>query len=467
MAPCLHAGGARIRRPLRLQVNNGHAIGGVPSRAHSTTRCSPAHLNARAIDAISVAAQCHGLVAMDEHDDVIRPVKLWNDTTSAPQASDLVERFGVEWWVRTVGSVPTAAFTITKLAWMADHEPDLLRRVRAVCVPHDWLTHKLTGRLVTDRSDASGTGYFTLDGEWLTELLSEIICADIPWANALPRVLGHSEPAGYVQPHIAAELGLRSDVVVGPGAGDQHAGAVGLGIAEGDVLYSLGTSGVVITTSRVPVADFSGMVNNVADAAGGFLPLVCTLNATKVTDTIARLLGVNHDELAAMALAAPMDRPRPLLAAYFDGERSPNLPLAQGILGNLTNETTRDQIALAAFEGVLLGLVRGHEAIQKAGARADGRIIVAGGGAKSPAYRQLLSDLLGEPVRRLDAPDATARGACVQAAAVLANRAITTVREEWQPAVMETCEPRSANAFDMRAQYLALCDVRVLDRVGE
>ena len=260
-------------------------------------------------------------------------------------------------------------------------------------------------------------------------------------------------------------LGLRSDVVVGPGAGDQHAGAVGLGLAEGEVLFSLGTSGVVITVSRNPVADLSGMVNSVADATGGFLPLVCTLNATKVTDTFTRLLGVSHDELAAMALAAPTDRKRPVLAAYFDGERSPNRPLAHGMLGNLTNETTREQLALAAFEGVLLGLLVGHEAIRRAGARADGRVIVAGGGAKSPAYRQILADLLGQPVQVLDAPEATARGACVQAAAVLANRDIMNVRDEWQPTVLHTCAPRSAIGFDMRAQYQALSEVSVLDGV--
>ena len=426
-----------------------------------------AHRRAVEIDAISVAAQCHGLVAMDARGEVIRPVKLWNDTTSAPQASALVDRLGVEWWVRTVGSVPTAAFTVTKLAWMADHEPHLLRGVRAVCVPHDWLTYKLTGRHVTDRSDASGTGYFSVKGVWLEGLLSELISSDIEWADALPQVLGPSEAAGTVHPRIAAELGLRSDVIVGPGAGDQHAGAVGLGLAEGEVLYSLGTSGVVITVSRAPVADLSGMVNSVADATGGFLPLVCTLNATKVTDTFTRLLGVNHDELAAMALAAPMDRQRPVLAAYLDGERSPNRPLAHGMLGNLTNETTREQLALAAFEGVLLGLLRGHEAIRDSGARADGRVIVAGGGAKSPAYRQILADLLGQSVQVLDAPEATARGACVQAATVLANRDITSVRDEWQPAVLDNCEPRPGSSFDVRAQYQALSEVRELDDSGQ
>jgi len=412
-----------------------------------------AGVDAQAVDAISVGAQCHGLVVMDAHGDVLRPVKLWNDTTSAPQAAAMVEQLGAERWVRTAGSLPTAAFTITKLAWLAEHEPHVLHQVRSVCVPHDWLTYKLTGRHVTDRSDASGTGYFSVQGAWMPELLAELVSPELDWQTIVPDVLGPSEAAGTLDPRVAAELGLRSNVVVGPGAGDQHAGAVGLGLAEGEVLYSLGTSGVVITVSQTPVVDLTGMVNSVADATGGYLPLVCTLNATKVTDTFARLLGVSHDEMAALALAAPMDHKRPVLAAYLDGERSPNRPLARGMLANLTNETSREQLALAAFEGVLLGLLAGHAAIQAAGARADGRVVVTGGGAKSPAYRQVLADLLGTPVHLLDAPEATARGACVQAAAVLKNRDIRSIREEWRPPVLTICTPRTGDVRDLRAKY--------------
>ncbi len=357
----------------------------------------------------------------------------------------------------------TAAFTITKLAWVAEHEPDLLSRIRSICVPHDWLTYKLTGRHVTDRSDASGTGCFSVQGEWLAGLLADVISPDMDWPSIVPHVLGPSEPAGQVQPAIARELGLRADVIVGPGAGDQHAGAVGLGLAEGEVLYSLGTSGVVITTSKNPVFDFTGMVNSVADAAGGFLPLVCTLNCTKVTDTFTRLLGVNHEEMAALALAAPMDRPRPVLVAYFDGERSPNRPKARGMMGNLTNEITREQLALAAFEGVLLGLIAGHEVMRQSGTPADGRVVVAGGGAKSPAYRQVLADLLHTPVQVLDAPEATARGACIQAAAVLAGRDIRSVRDEWQPSALHICEPRPSAIADVQPQYQVLGQFTGLD----
>ncbi len=318
-----------------------------------------ADLPPHALDAIAVGAQCHGLVAMDAQGRVLRPVKLWNDTTSSSQAAAMVARKGIEWWVRTVGSAPTAAFTITKLAWLAEHEPHILQQVRSVCVPHDWLTYKLSGRHVTDRSDASGTGYFSVQGQWLTDLLAEIVNPDLPWPTIVPTVLGPSEPVGGLDPAVADELGLRRDVIVGPGAGDQHAGAVGMGLGEGEVLYSLGTSGVVISVSNTPLVDLTGMVNSVADATGRFLPLVCTLNCTKVTDTFTRLLAVNHDELASLALAAPRAPHRPVLAAYFDGERSPDRPNARGMLANLSNETTREQLALAAFEGVLLGLIDG------------------------------------------------------------------------------------------------------------
>ena len=408
---------------------------------------------ASAIDAISVGAQCHGLVLMDEQGDVLRPVKLWNDTTSAVQATAMVDRFGTEYWIRTVGSVPTAAFTITKLAWVAENEPEHLRRLKHVCVPHDWLTYRLTGRHVTDRSDASGTGFYGVDGLWQEQLLAELISPDLAWDAIVPTVLGPSEAAGHLLPSVADELGLRPNVIVGPGAGDQHAGALGLGLAEGEVLYSLGTSGVVMAVSPTPVADFTGIVNGVADAAGGYLPLVCTLNATKVTDTFARWLGVGHAELAQLALAAPMDRDRPLLAAYFDGERSPNRPLARGLMANLDNETSREQLALAAFEGVLLGLVAGQAVIQQSGAAADGRVVVTGGGAKSPAYRQVLADLLGSPVALLDAAEATARGACIQAAAVLANADVRQVRDAWRPDASISCAPRATAVHDMRAHH--------------
>lgn len=416
--------------------------------------------------AISVAAQCHGLVMLDELGHPLRPVKLWNDTTSAPESDRLIAELGVSGWTRAVGSVPLAAFTITKLAWVAAHEPALLQRLSRVMVPHDYLTWRLSGRHVTDRSDASGTGFYAShESRWRTDLLERFVSSDVDWASTLPTVLGPDEAAGLITAEAAADLGLSRHVLIGPGAGDQHAGAAGLGMLDGEVAYSLGTSGVVLTPTPNPVFDESGDVNGVSNVTGGYLPLVCTLNATKVTDTVARLLGVQLDELAALALAAPDREQRPVLSAYFDGERSPNRPGGVGILGGLSNETTREELAAAAFEGVLFGLVRGHEQIRAAGAGADGAVLVMGGGSRSPAYRQLLADILGTEVVIRDAPEATARGAAIQAAAVLAGESVAGVRDVWTPPVVERDHPRgTAWAREARERYNTLAAWTGLDR---
>lgn len=418
-----------------------------------------AGLVARDVDAISIAAQCHSPVLLDARDRVLRRAKLWNDTTSSPQATRLVRELGAAGWADAVGSVPTSAFTIGKLAWIAEHEPAVLDDAARVLLPHDHLTYRLTARAVTDRSEASGTGYYAAHtGAYLPEHLRRWVRADLAWEEMLPEVLGPSEAAGHASTADARALGLRPDVLVGAGAGDQHAGALGTGLAPDQVLYSLGTSGVVMTTSPVPVHDASAWVDGVADAAGGWLPLMCSLNCAKVTDTVARLLGVGHDELARLALAAPRRPDRMVLAAYLDGERTPDRPAARGVLAGLRSDATREELALAGFEGVVLGLVRGHEAIQAAGASADGPVVVTGGGARSAAYRQVLADALGRPVETRDVAEATARGAAAQAAAVLAGADVRDVRDAWSPAVTGVVDPRGPVDEDVRRRYAALAD---------
>lgn len=419
-----------------------------------------AGIDASEIRAISVAAQCHGLVMLGRDGRPLRSVKLWNDTTSAPQSLRLVEEMGVAGWVQAVGSVPAPAFTITKLAWMREHEPEHLKALAAVLVPHDYLTYRLTGSFVTDRSDASGTGYYAShEQRWRTDLLERFVDPAVDWAAVLPAVLGPNARAGTVTRSVASQLGLRDDVIVGAGAGDQHAGAAGLGMRDGEVAYSLGTSGVVMTHCANPVFDEAGYVNGVANISGGYLPLVCTLNSTKVTDTMARLLGVTLEDLAQLALATPDREGRPVFAAYLDGERSPSRPGARGILASLSNETTREELALAAFEGVLFGLVRGHERISALGGDAGGTVLAIGGGARSRAYRQVLADVLGTEVVVRDAQEATARGSAVQAAAVLAGRGVSEVQQAWAPPVVSSTEPRSASwARRARERYETLAD---------
>ena len=385
------------------------------------------------IVAMSVAGQQHGLVLVDDSGVALGPAKLWNDTTAAPLADQLVDRLGAATWADRCGSVPLAAFTIAKLAAAIEQVPNLHERVAKVMLPHDYLTWRLTGSHVTDRGDASGTGWFDPAGNrYRDDLLATMGTAE-RWRERLPRVLSPTEPAGTVTARAAADLGVEhGDVLVGPGTGDNMGAGLGLGLRPGDVVVSLGTSGTVFARSPSPTADPSGAVAGFASADGGFLPLVCTLNATKVTDTVASWLGVDAGQLAALALAADGDSGGVELVPYFDGERTPNLPDATGTLTGLRTSTTREQLALAAHDGVLRGLLAGVDALRAVGVTVDGRLSLVGGGARSKAYQQRLAALWGAPIRVPETEEAVATGAAVQAAAVFAGELLDEVSTRWR-----------------------------------
>ncbi len=406
------------------------------------------------VAAISVAGQQHGLVLLDRAGQPLRPAKLWNDTTSAPQAARLVASLGADRWAALTGSVPVAAFTIAKLAWIGDHETELLASVAHLMLPHDYLTWRLCGEFVTDRGDASGTGWFDAATGALHANLIEH-ATGVPaaaWRGRLPSVLGPTEVAGTLTADAATALGLPGDVVVGPGTGDNMGAALGLGLHTGDAAISLGTSGTVFAVSSTPTRDPSGAVAGFASASGDFLPLVCTLNATKVSDTVARWLGTEPAGLAELALAAADDPGTVRLVPYFDGERTPNLPDATGTLVGLTNSTTREQLALAAHDGVLCGLLDGRDALAKVGASVDGRVFLVGGGARSAAYRQRAADLTGAPVTVPDADEVVATGAALQAAAVVDGHAPNEVAARWGLGSGSIVEP-GRNAAEVRRDY--------------
>ncbi|WP_185711329.1 xylulokinase [Arachnia propionica] len=408
---------------------------------------------------IAVGAQCHGLVVTDTDGRSLRKAKLWNDTTSASQAAALVERHGAAWWAQEIGLVPSAAHTVTKVAWLAEHEPETLARGRRLFVPHDWLTHRLTGNHCSDRSDSSGTGYFSAETmQWRTDILTEA-AGERDWQAMLPVVLGPDEPAGELLPAAAEELGIAPGAVVAPGGGDQHLAAQGIGLEVGDVAWSLGTSGVVLATVTDPVVDVTGGVDGLANVTGGYLPLACTLNCTKVTDTFAHLLGVDHTEFARLALAAAPSVDRPLLAAFLDGERTPRLPWATGLLGGITTTMTREQLALSAVEGVCLGLLRGERALERATTPVTGRTLLIGGAARSEAYRQVIADLTGRDSVTVDAPEGTARGAAIQAAAIVQRVGVAEQTRLWRPVETSRTHPRT-DRTDVWERYEALADVQ-------
>lgn len=390
--------------------------------------------------AISVAGQQHGLALLDAAGAPLRKAKLWNDTTSAPQAAAMVASIGADAWASAVGSLPVAAFTITKLAWVAAHEPAVLDRTEHVALPHDYLTFRLTGNHVTDRGDASGTGWFDpATDAYRADLLSLAGIDGEHFVSKLPVVLAADEPAGPLQAAAASALGLPAGVLVGPGSGDNMGAALGLGLDDGDLVISLGTSGVAYARSSTPTRDSSGSVAGFADATGGFLPLVCTLNATKVTNAVARWLGTDPAGLATMALAA--DPSGVTMLPWFDGERTPNRPDASGMLAGLRTDTTREQLALAAHDGVLCGLLNGIDALAQCGVDTAGTLHLIGGGSRSAAYRQRCADLWARPIAVPHSDETVAAGAAVQAAAMLGENSMDEIQSRWGLGASAMIEP--------------------------
>jgi xylulokinase len=366
------------------------------------------------VEAVSVGGQQHGMVCLDEAGAVVRDALLWNDTRSAHAARELTDELGgPRAWADAVGSVPVASFTVTKLRWLAHHEPESAARTAAVCLPHDYLTWRLRGTgdltdLVTDRGDASGTGYWSpAAGDYRRDLLELALGHDV----LLPRVLGPREPAGRTA----------AGWLLGPGTGDNAASALGLDAGPGDAVVSIGTSGVACAVSEVPAADASGIVAGFADATGRFLPLVATLNAARVLDSTARLLGVDHEGLADLALTAPSGAGGAVLVPYFEGERTPDRPDATASLHGLTSGTwTPATVARAAVEGLLCSLADALDALEAQGAAAS-RVLLVGGGAASRAVREIAPAVLGRPVHVPPPGEYVARGAARQAAWVLAG----------------------------------------------
>ncbi|MGB4916691.1 MAG: xylulokinase [Propionicimonas sp.] len=392
------------------------------------------------VDAVAIGGQQHGMVVLDAQGRVIRPALLWNDTRSAGAAADLIDEVGAADYAERTGVVPVASFTATKLRWLRDHEPDNAAGVAAVALPHDWLTWRLRGygpagesrlgpdltQLVTDRSDASGTAYFSAEAEGYDRAL---LIGALGHDAALPRVLGPGEAVPG------------DGFLVGAGAGDNAAAALGLDARPGDVVISLGTSGTVFAATDRGVHDVTGTVAGFADATGGFLPLVCTLNAARVLDAMALVLGVSHDELGELALAAEPGSGGVVLVPYFEGERTPNLPGATGSLTGLTlANSTRENFARAAIEGMLCGLAAGLDAIRDLGVEAR-RVLLIGGAAANPAVQAIAAQVFDLPVQVPVPGEYVADGAARQAA-----WALTGQRPTWPVALA------AAPAPDVKAQ---------------
>lgn len=356
---------------------------------------------------IGIAGQQHGMVALDAAGEPVHDALLWNDTRSAEDSRTMREELGDAFWLEHTNLVPVPSFTITKLAWLARTLPDAAARVESVLLPHDYLNAFLTGEEVTDRSDASGTGYFSpLEDAYQPEILERFF-GRVP---RLPRVLGTHESGGTVHREVLPNATLA------PGMGDNAAVALGLELQPGEVAVSIGTSGTVFASTPRPTHDASGTVAGFADALGGHLPLLATLNAARVLRSTAETLGVTLEEFNALASSAPVDAGGLTLLPYLDGERTPNLPEATGTLLGITRENLRPEtIARASLLGILNSLADGLDTLRGLGVPVE-TVVLAGGGARSSALQEAAAGVFGVPVEIPEPREYAAIGAARQAA---------------------------------------------------
>lgn len=379
------------------------------------------------VEAISISGQQHGMVALDSQGRVIRDALLWNDTRSAKAAEDLTREVGAENFARRTGLVPVASFTITKLRWLRDNEQANAEKVAAVALPHDWLTWRLRGfgpenpvltELATDRSDASGTGYFNPQ---TSEYDRDLLILALGHDAILPKVFEPNQAVGRTD----------GGIVVAAGGGDNAMAALGLGAREGDAVISIGTSGTVFSVSSTPTQDSSGTIAGFADASGHYLPITVTLNAARLLDSVTKLLKVNFDELAELALNAEVGSKGLVTVPFFEGERTPNLPTAQGSLHGVTlGSFTRENLARSVIEGMLSGLGYGLESLGLLGVQVN-RVLLIGGAAQNAAVQQLAATIFDSPIVVPVISEYVAEGATVQAA-----WALTGTRPAWQPEVL-------------------------------
>jgi xylulokinase len=370
-----------------------------------------------AVRALSVSGQQHGLVVLDEHLEVIRPAKLWNDTETSTQNEELIERFGGrEAFFERFGIVPLTGYTASKLLWLAENEPNNFARIRHILLPHEYINFWLTGELRAEYGDASGTAFFDPRTRcWAPEVLNAIDGDSGLLVRALPALLSAEEIVGTLRPEVAEELGLSVDALVASGGGDNMMGAIGTGnIQKGIVTMSLGTSSTVYSFRNEPSNDVTGCVAPFCSSSGGWLPLVCTMNATNVVTQTVNLLGKTVADIDESLTTTLPGAGGITFLPFLNGERTPDLPKSTGsLLGITSTNWSPENLIRAAVEGVSFGILAGLDLILD-GSQSE-RIRLIGGGARSTAWRQLLSDATGTIIEVPLEEEAGCLGAAMQA----------------------------------------------------
>jgi xylulokinase len=381
-----------------------------------------AKVDAQQVRGIGVSGQQHGFVPLDENGQAIRPAKLWCDTSTAPECEIITKKLGgPKAAIRKTGNLILPGFTAPKILWLKRHEPENYRRLRHVLLPHDYLNFHLTGNYFMEFGDASGTALMDVRTRtWSKDVIKAI---DPKLATFLPPISASHEAAGTLRPEIAAKYGLSSDVVVSAGGGDNMMGAIGTGnVAPGVVTASFGTSGTIYAYASKPVIDPQGEIAAFCSSTGGWLPLLCTMNVTTVTEHMRALFGLDVRSLDQSIAAAPAGAGGLVMLPYLAGERTPNVPAGSGVLLGLNGQNfSAGHLARAAMEGATMGMNYGLRRLADLGVKAR-EIRVTGGGAKSPVWRQIMADIFGVPVVAMVEDEGAALGGALQAAWCVAIR---------------------------------------------
>lgn len=367
------------------------------------------------VKGIGVSGQQHGFVPLDENDQVIRPAKLWCDTSTGPECNAIIARLGgLERTIEAVGNGVPAGFTASKILWLKQHEPENFARLRWVLLPHDYLNFWLTGSKTMECGDASGTALLEVRNRSWSE--TAIAALDPSVRVMLPELIASDDIAGTLRPELAAEFGLSESVIVSSGGGDNMMGAIGTGnVKPGVVTVSLGTSGTIYACSGHPVIDPQGEIAAFCDSTGQWLPLVCTMNVTVATEMVRERFNLSHAQLAEAVAGTPAGNDGLMLIPFFEGERTPNVPDGTGVYFGLREQTfSIGHFARAAMEGTTLGLNYGLNRLRELGIQPT-EIRATGGGAKSAAWRQILADVFNAEVVCTQSEEGAAMGAAVQA----------------------------------------------------
>jgi xylulokinase len=374
-----------------------------------------ARVKTEEVRAIGVSGQQHGFVPLDSKGEVIRPAKLWCDTSTAAECEEIMEKVGgLKATIRLLGNAVLPGFTASKILWLKNHEPKNYARLATVLLPHDYLNFWLTGEKVMEYGDASGTALLDVKKRrWCLDVLEAI---DSGLAGKLPPLISSDRPAGYLQASTAKELGLGPKVLVSAGGGDNMMGAIGTGnTREGVITASFGTSGTIYACAEKPVIDPQGEIAAFCDSTNRWLPLLCTMNVTVATEMIRRDFQWTHQRMdAAIAKARPGANGL-LLLPYLEGERTPNVPDGTGVFLGVNSKTfVAGDFARAAMEGVTLGMNYGLRRLAELGVRPS-QIRATGGGANSKVWRQIMADVFNAEVVTLKVGEGAAFGAALQA----------------------------------------------------